>query len=92
VQSKVLPPFWVYTITNICAYVVGTSLTQAALGYNSGERFYIMRKHSTDDPFETVDLHSELVLKEADRIQVTFFNTTMGDKLYVFVNGYQQRQ
>ncbi len=90
-QSTKLQPGWVYVITNICAYVDGVSLTQAALGYVSAGRFWIMKKHSTDDPFETVDLHSEITLKEGDRIRVDFFNTTTGDKLYVFINGYQRR-
>lgn len=90
-KSKIMKSGWVYTITNICAYVEGTSLTQAALGYESGGRFWIMKKRGTDDPFETVDLHSEVVIKEGDRIQVTFYNTTAGDKLYVYANGYKRR-
>jgi hypothetical protein len=82
---------WVYTITNMCAWESGAALTQAALGYESGGRFWIMRKHGTDNPFETVDLHNEITLKEGDRIRVDFFGTTAADKLYVYINGYMQR-
>jgi hypothetical protein len=90
-QSKMMKPGWIYTITNICAWVDGAALTQAALGYVSAERFWMMKKHSTDDPFETVDLHGEITLKEGDRIRVDFFNTIAADKLYVYINGYMRR-
>jgi len=81
----------VYTITNLVAWVDGSSITQASLGYVSAERFWIMRKRSAQDPFETVEYQGELILKEGDRVQVTFFNTTAGDKLYVYTNGYKRR-
>lgn len=90
-QSKILKSGWIYTITNICAWESGAALTQAALGYVSAERFWIMRKRSVNNPFETVDLHSEITLKEGDRIRVDFFNTIAADMLYVYINGYMQR-
>ena len=90
-QSSKLKPGWVYTITNLVAWVDGTSIAQVALGYVSAERFWIMKKRSAQNPFESVEYNGELVLKEGDRIQVTFFNTKATEKLYVYTNGYKRR-
>lgn len=90
-QSSKLKPGWTYFVTNICAYNSGSSVTQAAIGYVSAERFWIMKKRSAQDPYETVEFTGELCLKEGDRVRVDFENTTAGDPLYVFVNGWKRR-
>lgn len=90
-MSPILKSGWIYTVTNIVAYSLGGDVTQAALGYVSAERFWIMKKRSAQDPYETVEYNGELCLKEGDRIRVDFENTTAGDALYVFINGYQRR-
>jgi hypothetical protein len=82
---------WIYTVTNIVAYAIGTDVTQAAIGYVSGERFWIMKKRSAQNPYETVEYQGELCLKEGDVIRVDFENTTAGNALYVFINGYRRR-
>lgn len=89
-KSSLLKPGWIYTITNIVAYVIGSSVTQAAIGYESAARFWIMKKRSAQDPYETVEYVGELCLKEGDVIRVDFTNTTAGDDLYVFINGFKR--
>jgi len=90
-QTDLLKPGWLYTVTNIVAYNKGSGVTQAALGYESAGCFWIMKKRSAQDPYETVEYNGELTLKESDRIRVDFVNTTAGDPLYVFINGYRRR-
>lgn len=86
-----MKPDYTYHFLNVVGFVSGTSLTQASIGFISEGRFNIMRKRSTDDPFETVEYVGEMVLKEGEQIQIRFHNTAEGDKLYLWANGYARR-
>jgi len=78
-------------LKNLVAYNAGSGISQATLGYMSGNVFMILKKGSTDNPNHTVEYHHEAVLKETDRIFVQFDNATVGDTLYMFANGVKRR-
>jgi hypothetical protein len=78
-------------IQNITAYNAGTGLTQATLGFVRGATYYILKKRSAQNPYETVEYVGELTLREGDKIRVEFTGCTLGDTLRMWASGYKRR-
>ncbi len=76
--DEALKPGWVYHLQHMTAYDQGGNVTQAALGFIEGVTFCVVKKRSSQDPFETVEWDGDITLKETDKIMVRFFNTTAG--------------
>ena len=82
---------WIYYLMNLVGLCTGSGISQASIGYVSGNTFMIMKKRSADNPFETIEYHHEIILKETDIIRVRFYNATENDDLYLFANGIKRR-
>lgn len=90
-ETSILTAGYIYDIYNIVALDAGTSITQAAVGYISSNIFRILRKDSADNPFQSVGFSGLAVLRGGQKIRAQFYNTTAGEKLYLFVNGLRRK-
>lgn len=90
-ETDILASGWLYYIHNIVALNAGSGITQAAVGYMSGKVFRILQKQSAQNPFESVGFSGLAVLRGGQQIRAQFYNTSSGEKLYLFVNGVKRR-
>jgi hypothetical protein len=86
-----LQPGWIYFLHNIIGLESGSGITQCSLGYVSGGTFMVMKKESTDNPYQTVEFHGQIVLKQGDQIRARFHGATATDKLELFANGIKRK-
>lgn len=91
-DSEILQPGWIYFLHNLVGLESGSGVTQCSLGYVSGATFMVMKKDSTDNPYQTVEFHGEIELKEGDIIRARFHGATATDRLEMFANGIKRQR
>jgi len=88
-RTDSVPSGWIYVINHISAYEEGTRVSASLqLGFVSGGIYHILKK---DHPAEDLTTHwdGQIILREEDYIKAVFTNTTSGDEIYLFANGYR---
>ena len=88
-QTDQIPSGWLYVINHISAYEEGTRVSASLqLGFVSGGIYHILKKEKPEEDM-TTHWDGQIILREGDYIKAIFTNTTSGDDLYLYANGYR---
>ncbi|RLI52180.1 MAG: hypothetical protein DRP09_18455 [Candidatus Thorarchaeota archaeon] len=73
----------------IAAYEEGSQVSHdLTIGYVSSGFFHILEREQPAEDM-TTEWNGQIILHEGDQIRAVFNQSTNGDKLYLFANGYK---
>lgn len=88
-QTDPVPSGWIYILNHISAYEEGTQVSASLqLGFVSGGIYHVLKKEKPDEDM-TAHWDGQIILREGDYVKAIFTNTTSGDNLKLFANGYR---